>query len=105
MIDYRSISPEKLWYLIGLIATDGNLSSDGRHIDITSKGRGFLANIRRELKISNKISIKRNGKGMVCYHIQTGGVEFYSYLLSIGLMKCSMVVKDLFGLPRISFLA
>ena len=37
MIDLTKIKPNDLWYLVGLVATDGSLSLDGRHINITSK--------------------------------------------------------------------
>ena len=50
-------SPE-LAYVIGLIASDGNLSSDGRHINITSKDEVMLQNVRLCLKIRNKIGLK-----------------------------------------------
>lgn len=49
-----NIKSKDLWYLIGLITTDGCLSSDGRHIDITSKDYEFL----REIKDSFGLAIK-----------------------------------------------
>ncbi len=36
MINLNKIKPTDLWYVIGYIATDGYLSTDGRHINITS---------------------------------------------------------------------
>ena len=51
------IEGRNLWYLVGLIATDGCLSSDGRHIDITSKDYIFLDEIKREVGITNSIGI------------------------------------------------
>ena len=47
-----------LWYLVGLITSDGCLSSDGRHIDITAKEYEFLEKIKQATGISNKIGIK-----------------------------------------------
>ena len=76
-----------LWYLVGLTATDGNLSSDGRHIDITSKYQNFLENIKVELGLENKIGIKSSGSKVLekYYHIQIANKNFYDFLLSIGL--------------------
>ncbi len=75
-----------LWYLVGLIATDGNLSSDERHIDITSKHRDFLETVKRMLGLENKIAIKHSGSSArEYYHIQFANKNFYEFLLSIGL--------------------
>ncbi len=54
------IEGSNLWYLVGLITTDGCLSSDGRHIDITSKDYAFLQEIKDCLGIGNKIGSKYN---------------------------------------------
>jgi hypothetical protein len=56
------IKGANLWYLVGLITSDGCLCPDGRHIDITSKDFAFLQTIKDEIGISNKIGIKYNGK-------------------------------------------
>lgn len=32
-----NIEGANLWYLVGLITSDGCLSKDGRHVDITAK--------------------------------------------------------------------
>ena len=40
------IESPNIWYLVGLIASDGYLSSDGRHIDITSIDYEFLKGVR-----------------------------------------------------------
>jgi hypothetical protein len=75
-----------LWYLVGLIATDGNLSSDGRHVDITSKHLDYLETIRVALGLENKIGIKRREKGSAeYYHIQIANKNFYELLVSVGL--------------------
>ena len=47
-------SPE-LAYAIGLIATDGNLSKDGRHISFRSSDLEQIKNFQRCLQLSNKI--------------------------------------------------
>ena len=74
-----------LWYLVGLIATDGNLSSDGRHIDITAKDKNFLETIKEELGLPNKVGVKKNGTGEKYHRIQIANKNFYEFLMSIGL--------------------
>lgn len=89
MVDLKSIQQEHLWYIIGLIATDGNLSKDGRHINITSKDRKFLFLVKKALKLKNKIGRKARGNlGEKIYsQLQFGDVKFYKYLEDIGLTK------------------
>jgi intein/homing endonuclease len=79
------IEGANLWYLVGLITADGCLSSDGRHIDITSKDWKFLEKIKRGLGISNKIGVKYNGQKQKYSHFQIGNKNFYEFLLSVGL--------------------
>lgn len=89
MVDLKFVKPEHLWYIIGLIVTDGNLSKDGRHIDITSKDRGYLFSVRKALGIENKIGRKARGgsKKKIYSTLQFGDVKFYRYLLDLGLIQ------------------
>lgn len=74
-------------YAIGLITTDGNLSPDGRHIDFTSKDKEQIYNYMKALNIKNKIGHKTSGyKQKWAYRLQFGDVNFYNFLLKIGLM-------------------
>lgn len=75
-----------LAYAVGLIATDGNLSPNGRHIELTSRDRQQLQNLMRCLDISVKIGTKRSGDTDTCTErIQFGDVVLYTFLLQIGL--------------------
>lgn len=78
-------SPE-FAYAIGLLTTDGCLSKDGRHIDLTSKDKDQLENFLKCLKINNKISNKHSSLGKKYLRVQIGDVNFYNFLLTIGLM-------------------
>ena len=51
----------ELAYIVGLLATDGNLSSDGRHINFTSKDVQLLKTFKKCLKLKNKIGLKNSG--------------------------------------------
>ena len=76
-----------LAYAVGLITTDGCLSKDGRHIDLTSKDLEQINNFKKILRLKNKIGFKYPGgdRNKFCYRIQFGDVKFYDFLLSIGL--------------------
>ena len=73
-------------YVVGLIATDGNLSIDGRHIEFTSKDNQLIRTFKKCLNLKVKIGTKSSGLSNKRYpHIQFGDVVFYRWLLKIGL--------------------
>ena len=82
-----SIRPVDVWYVVGIITSDGNLSKDGRHINITMNDVNLLLDIKRALSLKNKISYKQSGykQGSYCSYIQFGSVEFYQFLNGVGL--------------------
>lgn len=55
---------ENFAYAIGLIATDGCVSRNGRHVDLTSKDIEQLKNFNHCLGITSKISKKKSGSGV-----------------------------------------
>jgi|SRR3989338_6594946 len=71
-------------YAMGLLATDGCLSSDGLLIDLTSKDREQLLNFMKCLKIKIKIGKKFSGFGIEYLRVQFKNRLFYDFLLSIG---------------------
>lgn len=76
----------KFAYAIGLIATDGCLSSDGRHIEMTSKDREQLENFMNCLKIRMKIGKKKSGStNKYCSRVQFGDIQFHTFLRRIGI--------------------
>ncbi|PIP50935.1 hypothetical protein COX11_01380 [Candidatus Berkelbacteria bacterium CG23_combo_of_CG06-09_8_20_14_all_41_73] len=75
-----------LAYAVGLLATDGCLSKDGRHIDLTSKDIEQLENFNRCLNKKYTICFKSSGFSNKKYpRIQFGDVKFYRWLENIGL--------------------
>ncbi len=74
-------------YVIGVITTDGNLSIDKRHINITSKDEEMVKTVAKCIDIKNKIGRKARGgeKEKKYFVLQFGDVLFYNFLLSIGL--------------------
>jgi len=73
-------------YAIGLIATDGNLSKDDRHISFVSKDKEQILNFLKGLKITVPISKSFSGyRGKIAFRVQFSDVNFYQFLNSIGL--------------------
>lgn len=98
MVDLRHIRPADLWYTVGLIVTDGNLSSDGRHINITSKDEDLLESVKTRLNLSYKIGKKSRGREKEKKYsiLQFSDVAFYRYLLNIGLKpKKSLTLESI----------
>lgn len=84
-VKFSILWSHNLAYAIGLLVTDGSLSIDRRHIDISSVDKeqldNFLLCVNKKYKIGTKIS----GNGDQCFRVQFSDVSFYQFLLSIGL--------------------
>lgn len=72
-------------YAIGLIATDGNLARDGRHISVVSKDLDQLETLRRCLGLRVSISEFQSKRGRLARRVQWSDRAFYKVLLTIGL--------------------
>lgn len=76
----------RLAYAVGLIATDGCLYNDGRHLSLTTIDRDLAMTFQRCLRIRVKLGKKKSGySGGLAYHVQFGDVLFYRWLVEIGL--------------------
>ena len=91
-------------YAMGLLATDGNLSKDERHIDFTSKDKELVSKFRECLGIDNKIGIKYRGRDdyqrKQYFRVQVGDINFYQFLLSIGLSPKKSKTLDSLDIPE-----
>ena len=74
-------------YFIGVLASDGCMSQDLRHLNITSKDKEMVENVKKILKITNKIGKKASGseKRKKYYVLQFGNVSLCQFLLGIGI--------------------
>jgi hypothetical protein len=86
-------------YAIGLLVTDGCISSDGRHIDLTSKDKEQLVNFMQCLKIKNKIGAKIGYNGSPAWRVQFSDVNFYNFLYTIGLMPHKSKILKSIAVP------
>jgi hypothetical protein len=77
----------ELSYVVGLIATDGSLSKDKRHINFTSKDLQLAKLFKKSLKL--KVIIGKKARSTETekkyFQVQFGDVLFYKWLESIGL--------------------
>ena len=73
-------------YAIGLIATDGSLSIDRRHISFTSNDLEQINNYMDALKIECRVETYKSGiPGKTALRVQFSDVGFYNFLNKIGL--------------------
>jgi len=77
----------RLAYVVGLLTTDGNLSKDGRHITMRSSDIQLLNTFKKCLKLKGKIVQSKNDTlaQKPCYRIQFSNIQFFKWLLKIGL--------------------
>lgn|SRR3989338_5097603 len=88
-----------LAYAIGLLATDGCLSSDGLLIDFTSKDREQLLNFSKCLGVDFLIGDKWSGSSDRCLRIQFKNRIFYDFLLSLGLTPRKSLTMGKLAIP------
>src|SRR5438552_2211540 len=93
----------RLAYAVGLIATDGNLSGDGRHLSITSKDRDLLETLRAYLNISAAITPHSSGFGSAGLRVQWGDRRFYDWLVGIGLTPAKSRTLSPLAIPDALF--
>lgn len=88
----------ELAYVVGLLVTDGCLSSDGRHIIFTSNDIESIGNVIRILKLKNIIGFTRNKTSEV-YRIQITNVQLYDWLIKIGLSPAKSLTIGEINVP------
>lgn len=93
-----SWTPE-LAYAVGLIATDGNLSPDGRHVSLTSSDREQLETFLTCLNRTARIGSTRGGFGTTSLRVQIGDVGLYRWLMSIGLQPRKSLTLGALSVP------
>ena len=100
-------SPE-LAYVAGLLVTDGNLSGDGRHITMRSIDRYLLETFCKCLNLNSKIARTKDthNDGYIrkpCYRIQFSNVQFYNWLVKIGITPAKTHTIGIIEVPDIFF--
>ena len=81
----RTWSPD-LAYVVGLLATDGNLSPDGRHICFVSRDLQLIQTLASILHLNNRVGIKQGSYApRPVFQIAFGDRLFYEWLTEIGI--------------------
>jgi len=83
-INGPSWSADIAW-VVGLMATDGNLAGVGHGMSITSKDIDLLESARRCLALSNRFGRVVGGWGTGGHRLQWRSRAFYDWLVAIGL--------------------
>ena len=97
---HRRTSPIVTWsselaWVVGLIATDGNLSRQGG-LSITSKDRSPLETVKACLGLTTPIGVCVNGRGQLYSKLQWYDRSLYEWLTEIGLTPAkSLTLKPL----------
>lgn len=93
-------SPE-LAYVIGLLTTDGNLSKDGRHINMRSCDLDLMKTFNDCLGVNTKISINNSSgySAKPCYRSQVSNANLYRWLLTIGLFPAKTYTIGKMNIP------
>jgi hypothetical protein len=87
-------TPQIAW-IVGLIATDGNLSRQ-HGLSITSKDRDLLETVQGCLGLGKGLGACRNGQGLLYSKLQWHDRPFYAWLTELGLTPAkSLTLKPL----------
>ncbi len=90
----------ELAYAIGLLVTDGNLSKDGRHINFRSSETPLLNTFKNCLGLKNKIGYTEGQRGQ---RVQFSNIQFYNWLLKIGLTPAKTHTIGEIKIPNLYF--
>jgi hypothetical protein len=88
-----------LAYAVGLMATDGNLGQDGRHLAMTSKDMNLLETLRRCLRLRASITPTVSGLGLWYWHIQWSDRSLHEWLRGLGLTPAKSLTLGPLAIP------
>jgi hypothetical protein len=91
-------TPE-LAYVVGLIATDGNLARDGRHLTLVSADLALLETVKQCLNLANRVGRSATRTGYV-HRLQWGNRELYNWLVGIGLSPAKSLTLGPVAVPN-----
>jgi len=87
-------------YVVGLLATDGCLSSDKRHIILTSRDRELVESFLTCLGRPIKYTVGRTRLGKRAYYAQFYDVTFYDWLVARGLTPRKSLTLGAIDVPE-----
>ncbi len=93
----------KLAYFAGLIASDGCLYNDGRHLVITSVDIEIIQNVQNIIVTRAKRKIQKGGTGLTAFRLQFGDVGLYDFLLNAGITPAKSKTIKLVNVPDLYY--
>ena len=100
---YSYVWSADLAYVVGLIASDGSLSKDRRHIDFTSKDMQLIELFAEAIGRKFTVSIKTARSSFSAYRVQFSDVALYDFLLDVGLTKNKSTTITSLNVPALYF--
>ena len=98
-LETRDIWSPAVAYAVGLMATDGNLSGNGRNMTLSSKDVDLLETFRQCLGLRTAIAPCLNGRGTQYWRVQWSDRRLYKWLLSIGLTPAKSLTLGPLAIP------
>ena len=86
-------------YSVGLMASDGCLSRDGRHLNLTSTDIEQLENFARAIGRDLPVKQKIGGAGTTSYFTQFSDVAYYDFLMAAGLTPAKSTTIGRLSIP------
>lgn len=90
-------------YVVGLMATDGNLAREKAMMSIVSKDRDLLETVQRCLGLTARIVRHTGGYGSRCHRVQWQDRAFYDWLRGIGLTPAKSLTLGPLTVPDAYF--
>jgi hypothetical protein len=88
-----------LAWLVGVIATDGNLGRTGRRLSISSTDVQLLDTARRLLGLTNRVTRAPGGWGPGGFRLQWSGGPFHSWLIDLGMTPRKSLTLGALAIP------
>jgi len=89
----------ELAYAVGLMATDGNLARDGRHMTFVSRDHALVETLRRCLRLTALARPTRTPRGGTLYRVQWSSRTLYDWFLAVGLMPAKSLRLGALAVP------
>ena len=89
----------KTAYAAGLMATDGNLSSDGRHMSFVSRDRELVETFAECLQLATTVRTLRTRAGGTLYRVQWADRRIYDWFISMGLLPAKSLRLGRLAVP------
>ena len=86
-------------YALGLIASDGCLYKDGRHINFISKDEELVANLKKALAITIQVRQRKQNE-KTYFYIQFSDSLFHTFLKSVGIIEAKSKTIEKVIVPR-----